>query len=485
MIIEQISDSKLAHFAYLLGCQQTGKAILIDPQRDISRYLAVAARAKLTIVAVAETHIHADYLSGLRQFAELLGVTVYASDEGGTDWRYEWLTGSTYSYKLLHDKDSITVGNIRLDVRHTPGHTPEHVAYLVTDLSRNSDQPIGIVSGDFVFVGDVGRPDLLERAAKQAGTMENSAGQLFDSLQQFKHLPQSLLLWPGHGAGSACGKSLGAVPISTVGYELTNNVSISAAGKRRSFVEYIVNGQPEPPTYFARMKKENREGPAILERIPEPEALSATEIAKVLAGKKHVVVDTRSWEEYRAGHLPGALFIPLDKNFTGVVGSYVLPTEQICLVVESSRVEEAAVDCIRVGLDRVTAHITPDQLKAYFELGLSVARADWIPMAELSTRIGKPDVFLLDVRRRTELVEGGSIAGAHNIAHLQLSERHVELPRDKNIHVFCQGVERSRQAFGCLERFGYATTYVEGGFGAWKAMGNSIESLVIKSVKAI
>ena len=468
MIIQQITDPKLAHFAYLLGCQRTGKAILIDPQRDINRYLKHAAAASLTIVAVADTHIHADYLSGLRQFAELPGVMIYASGEGGDDWQYDWLAGSSCPYRLLKNGDSITVGSIRLDVRHTPGHTPEHLTYLVTDLVRNPDQPLGLISGDFVFAGDVGRPDLLERAAHQAGTMESSAKALYESLKLFKHLSPDLLLWPGHGAGSACGKSLGAVPISTVGYELAANPSIKASRDQDEFLDYIVSGQPEPPAYFARMKTENREGPAILKTLPEPKAVKAGEIDALIKTKAMALVDTRPWEQYQAGHLPGALFVPFDRSFTTTIGSYVLPGEKICLIIDPGSVMDAVIDCIRIGLDQISSYLSPETLNEYVAGGGRVQRTNGIAMAELLGQLERPDIFLLDVRREVELAETGEIKGAYNIAHLQLLLRHEELPRGKNIHLYCRGADRSRQAYGFLESLGYTVTHVEGGITAWQ-----------------
>lgn len=468
MIIQQITDPKLAHFAYLLGCQQTGKAILIDPQRDIDRYLKHAAAASLTIVAVADTHIHADYLSGLRQFAELPGTMIWASGEGGNDWQYEWLARSASPHRLLRNGDSLTVGSIRLDVRHTPGHTPEHLTYLVTDLVRNPDRPLGLISGDFVFAGDVGRPDLLERAAHQEGTMKSSAKALYESLKLFKHLSPELLLWPGHGAGSACGKSLGAVPISTVGYELAANPSIKASQDQDEFLDYIVSGQPEPPAYFARMKTENRQGPALLKELPKPKAVRAGEIETLIKTKGLALVDTRSWEHYRDGHLPGALFVPFDRSFTTTIGSYLLPDEQICLIIEPGSVEEAVLDCIRIGLDQVSLYLTPDVLKEYVATGGRVQKANGIAMAELAGQLDRPEIFLLDVRREVELAETGEIEGAYNIAHLQLLLRHAELPRGKNIHLYCRGADRSRQAYGFLERLGYTVTHVEGGITAWQ-----------------
>ncbi|WP_409029575.1 MBL fold metallo-hydrolase [Gracilimonas sediminicola] len=192
MFFQQIFEEKLAQYAYLIGCQRTGEAIIIDPMRDVDRYKELAMQNNLKLVAAAETHIHADYLSGLRELAEQ-GLTVYASDEGDKDWKYEWLMGSDYDHKLLKDGDEFSIGNIKFTTVYSPGHTPEHVSYLVTDGAA-TDEPMGILSGDFVFVGDVGRPDLLESAAGQKGAMKSSAKVLYQSLQRFKEMPEYLQL---------------------------------------------------------------------------------------------------------------------------------------------------------------------------------------------------------------------------------------------------------------------------------------------------
>ena len=225
MFFKQIFEEKLAQYAYLIGCQQFGEAIIIDPMRDIARYENLAKKHRLKIIAVAETHIHADYLSGVREFAEK-GVKVYVSDEGDADWKYKYIIDSTYQYQLLKDGDEFSIGNIKFNTIHSPGHTPEHIIFLVTD-GATTNEPMGVLSGDFVFVGDVGRPDLLETAAGKVGDMEVSAKEMYRSIQKFKSLPAYLQLWPGHGAGSACGKALGAVPKSTVGYEQQFNFSIT------------------------------------------------------------------------------------------------------------------------------------------------------------------------------------------------------------------------------------------------------------------
>jgi hydroxyacylglutathione hydrolase len=213
MFLRMIYDDALAQAAYLIGCQRSGEAVIIDPQRDVDRYLDLAARHNLRITAAAETHIHADFLSGVRQLcAQDTDITAILPGEGGDDWTHTWPQRDGCACTRVRDNDEFTVGNIHFRVIHTPGHTPEHVAYVVTDRGSGADTPMGVITGDFVFVGDLGRPDLLETAAGHAGTMRDGAEQLARSAERFAHLPEHLQVWPGHGAGSACGKALGAVP---------------------------------------------------------------------------------------------------------------------------------------------------------------------------------------------------------------------------------------------------------------------------------
>ncbi|HEU4363978.1 MAG TPA: MBL fold metallo-hydrolase, partial [Candidatus Krumholzibacteria bacterium] len=293
MYFRQIFDQKLAQYSYLIGCQATGEAVVVDPMRDIDTYCDIAAQEGLRIVAAADTHIHADYLSGLRELAERPGVTAYASGEGDDDWQFEWLKGSGYAHRILMHGDQFMIGNIRFDVICTPGHTPEHLCFLVTDTASGSPIPVGLLSGDFVFVGDLGRPDLLETAAGQTGTMEASARTLYRSLDRFRALSPSLQLWPAHGAGSACGKALGAMPVSTVGYELAANRALLAATSEAAFVAYILEGQPEPPLYFARMKRDNRGGPRVLGKLPTPKRVAPNKLSDLSGAIGVAVLDTR------------------------------------------------------------------------------------------------------------------------------------------------------------------------------------------------
>ena len=239
MFFQHVYDKSLAQGSYVIGCQATGNAIVIDAKRDIDTYLKIAKENNFKITHLTETHIHADFLSGTRELAAVTGAEVLLSDEGGPDWQYE------FPHTGLKDGDIIRIGNLSLEVIHTPGHTPESISFLLRDHPA-SDEPVMIFTGDFVFVGDIGRPDLLEKAAGIEGTKEEGASQMFQSLKKFRGLPPHIQVWPGHGAGSACGKALGAVPSSTVGYELIQNWAFKY-NKAEEFSNELLAGQPEPP----------------------------------------------------------------------------------------------------------------------------------------------------------------------------------------------------------------------------------------------
>jgi hydroxyacylglutathione hydrolase len=247
MLLRYFYNQKLAQASYFVGCQQTGEAIVVDPARDVEPYLQAAEAEGMRIIAATETHIHADFLSGARELAERTGATLFLSDNGDEDWKYQYL--DAYDHVLLKDGDAFKIGNIKFETIHSPGHTPEHIALLLTDTA-SADQPMGLFSGDFIFVGDVGRPDLLEKAAKIADTAEVGARQMFHSLQRIKELPDYLQLWPGHGAGSACGKDLGAVPSSTLGYEKLFNWAFSHQDEDQ-FVSELLADQPARPSWVA------------------------------------------------------------------------------------------------------------------------------------------------------------------------------------------------------------------------------------------
>jgi hydroxyacylglutathione hydrolase len=463
MYFKQFFDEKLAQYAYLIGCQANGTAVIIDPMRDIDQYIDHAAKQNLTIVAAADTHIHADYISGLREFAER-GVKVYASDEGDKDWKYEWLKNSGYDYELMKGGDEFKIGNITIKAWHTPGHTPEHLSYFITD-GAVADEPMGIATGDFVFVGDVGRPDLLESAAGQENVMEPSARTLFETVEQFKKMPEYMQIWPGHGAGSACGKALGAVPETTVGYELRYNNSIKSATSEDDFVKFILEGQPEPPLYFARMKRDNKIGPAITGGIAKAKRMTLKEISNVINKSGIVVLDTRERNEWAAGHLKGSLLSPLNKQFNTVAGSYITEDEDIYLVVEEHRLEEAIRDLYRVGLDKVKGFITPKDLEMHKEQG---GILETMKVAGFEAVKEKKDSdLILDVRKASEYSEG-HVDGATNIAHTRLLPRKDELPSDKKLLVHCQAGGRSAVASALLKREGFDVVLIDDEFANYK-----------------
>ncbi len=469
MFLRMIYDEKLAAAAYLIGCQRTGEAIVIDPERDIDRYEKIAAKEGLRIVAVAETHIHADFLSGAREFAEK-GAKVYVSHEGDADWKYQWLdhksTGGPYNYQLLKDGDKFMVGNIEFQAVHTPGHTPEHVCFMVTDRGGGADKPIGVATGDFVFVGDLGRPDLLESAAGYAGKADPSAKRLFQTVQKFLSWPDYLQVWPAHGAGSACGKALGAVPQSTVGYEKLFSPAIKSAVSEKNFVDFILDGQPEPPFYFALMKRDNKRGPKVLGGLPKPRQLSSTEL-KPIDARKNAVIDTRPWAAFRAGHVPGALFLPLNNSFNTDAGSLIDETESIYLIVEPAKVDEAVRDLIRIGLDNIVGWFDASQMEEFTRAGGKLVPTPEVSPADAQRMIESNTAFLLDVRRATEFAEG-HIAGATNIAHTRLLARLGAVPKDKHILVNCRSGARSARACSLLQKHGYECTNLAGGFLAWE-----------------
>ena len=456
MLFRQITDSKLAQNAYLIGCQRTGEALVVDPERDVDRYLDLAAEEDLRLVAAAETHIHADFLSGARELGRR-GLKVYLSDEGDSDWKYGWASDSGLDVELLRHGDCIPIGKIELQALHTPGHTPEHLSFLVTDRGGGAAEPMGLLSGDFVFVGDVGRPDLLESAAGEVGAREPAARALHRSLLGFLKLPEYLQVWPAHGAGSACGKALGAVPSSTVGYELRFNGAIAdARAGEETFVRNILEGQPEPPLYFGRMKQLNRDGVPLLDSLPTPRRMPLDEIAAKRRQPDVAVLDTRGDRRaFMTRHLPGSLHVPLDSSFATISGSYVRPNEQIFLLVEPQRVEEACRALIRIGLDRVEGFAGLADLETYDGETASTEVVDFDAFDAPCD-----EVVALDVRGAGEYASG-HVEGAVNIAHTRLLDRLDEVPRDRPLYVYCATGRRAAAAASMLERAGFRAALVD------------------------
>ena len=469
MLLKRFYDDALAQASFLLGCQATGDALVIDPNRDAAQYLEAARAEGVRITAVTETHIHADYLSGSRELAARAGATLMLSGEGGPEWQYAFALSD--GARLLRDGDVLTIGNLRVEVLHTPGHTPEHLSFLVTDTPA-SGRPVGIFTGDFVFVGDVGRPDLLERAAGIEGTMEAGARALFRSLERFRSLPDHLQVWPGHGAGSACGKSLGAMPSSTVGYEKIANWALSITDEA-AFVEAVLEGQPEPPRYFAVMKRLNRDGPAPLGGMPKPRRVADERLAPVLE-EGGFVVDLRSATAFAGGHVPGTLSLPVNKSFVTWAGALLPYDRDIWLVAddEGAKAETAARQLALIGIDRVAGWFGDSALQGWTARGRALQPTPQLSADELATR---PDAVVIDVRRRSEW-EAGHLPGVRHVSLAELPARLDELPRDVPIVMQCQGGGRSAIAASLLQAHGFQdVANLAGGYSAWERAGHPVE----------
>ena len=463
MVLKRFYDEKLAQASYLVGCARTGEAVVIDPNRDADQYVRAAEAERLRITAVTETHIHADYLSGSRELAARTGATMHLSDEGGPDWRYAFRDDP--NVRVVKDGDTIRVGNVRLDVLHTPGHTPEHISFLLTD-EPTSDKTLGAFTGDFVFVGDVGRPDLLERAANIKGTMEVGGRQLFASLQKFTKREDGMLIWPGHGAGSACGKSLGGVPLSSLGYEKAANWAFKVKDED-SFVREVLSGQPEPPKYFAMMKRLNKEGPRVLGGFPTPPAMSVESAIELIKSGAQVV-DLRDSGVAVRGFIPGTINIPEDKEFLKWAGWFLTYDAPIYLIAEDeAQARLATKDLALIGLDDVRGWVGHGVFLAWGPL----AEVPDLPAEEMSSDRGP----VLDVRSSNEYVEG-HVPGSIHVPIGYLSDRLAEVPRDRAVAVHCASGSRSEMAVILLRKFGISDTCnVSGGFDAYKDSGRPYE----------
>lgn len=473
MLFRQYFDPKLAQYAYLVGCQRSGEALLIDPERDIDRYVEAAEAEGLRITAVAETHIHADFLSGAREFAARFGTRVYLSDEGGEAWASDWARDGAVEVTFLKHGDRFLIGGIEVEALHTPGHTPEHLSFVLTDRGGGATTPIGIATGDFVFVGDLGRPDLLEQAAGMHGVQEPSARELYRSLDRFRALPDYAQVWPAHGAGSTCGKALGAVPQTTVGYEKLYNASLGAADAGEdAFVDAILAGQPEPQTYFARMKRDNNHGVPLLGRLPRPVKLTVVELEQAVEAGKHLVLDARlDCSAFMTRHIPNALHTPLNKSFNTAVGSLVEDeTQPILLIVDASGAEEAVRDLVRIGYDCVEAFATPETLTRYFDRGGAQGHIEEIPFEAVATRRHGANTQVLDVRFASEF-QSGAVPGAIQASYTRLPSyvREGRVPRGPTLLVHCQSGGRSAAAAAFLAREGFPVVFVNGNFATYAA----------------
>ncbi|SDG35609.1 hydroxyacylglutathione hydrolase [Epilithonimonas hungarica] len=458
---QHIYDKSLAQASYLIGCQAKGEAIVIDAKRDIDTYLEIAKENNLTITHITEIHIHADFLSGSRELSEVTGAKMYLSDEGGVDWQYE------FPHIGLKNGEVINVGNLTLKVIHTPGHTPESISFLLTDHPA-TDEPVMIFIGDFVFVGDIGRPDLLEKAAGITGTQEKGAKEMFHSVQDFSKLPEFIQVWPGHSAGSACGKSLGSVPSSTVGYEKIRNWAFQYEEDEEGFIEYLLEGQPEPPKYFATMKKLNKEERPLLTEVPKHKKLSKDEFLKAYnSGVK--VIDTRNKVDFAEAFIPESINVQGNNSFSTWMGWLVNYSEPFILVAQEEQIEDLTRKLMRIGMDQMLGYI--DNVKS---LGLELQTADIIDIEEFKACLNREDVQFVDVRNKTEY-ETAHIKNAENVFVGTLEDNLNKISHSKQIVIHCQSGDRATIAYSLLKKNGFGNVKnFSGGMKEWLENDNVI-----------
>ena len=455
----------LAIASYMVGDEKAKSVAVIDPTRDVDEYVRSAREEGLHITHILETHVHADYVSGSAELkARLNGEPkVVVSGMGGKEWT------PPYADVVVEDGDEVKLGGIRLKAIHTPGHTPEHVTWALFDDTRSADTPWMLFTGDFVFVGDVGRPDLLGPEQQKA-----LAHQLYDSVfEKLKAVPDFTEIFPGHGPGSLCGKAIGSRRSSTVGFERRFNGALQPKPEAQ-WIETLLKDMPLAPPYFRRMKEVNAKGPAILGReLPGQRRMTAKEIHDRLCDNC-LVVDVRPKEAYAAAHVPGSINIPLGQNLPSWAG-WVLPYDKDLVIVPSSPEEmpEVVTHLIRVGLDQIEGYME-DGMDAWQNHGFPISKLDAISVHDLADRLkgeANQRPFVLDVRTESEW-NGGHIDGALHVHGGVLKDRYQELPKDRPIAVVCGTGYRGSIAASFLKSHGYENVAnVLGGMTAWKAAG--------------
>ena len=455
MNIRQFEVPGLAQFSYMIS--SAGEAVVIDAMRDFDRYTDYAAEHGLKITHILETHIHADFASGSAGLAEATGAELALS---GYD------EGELYQYAMPHrslrNGDAITVGRLRLEALHTPGHTPEHLSFVLFDRERNSTKPVAIFTGDFLFVGSLGRPDLLGEEAKLA-----LAHDLFRSFHtRIAGLPDSVAVHPGHGAGSLCGAGMSERVDSTLGYERAMQRLFKL--NEQEFVEQILASVPPMPAYYPRMKKLNAAGASSVATLPGARGIGAAELKELLAGGEVTALDLRGPEAFGKAHIAGAINLGAGQNLSLWAGWLLDPDRPVVLVNESGDDEESRRALLRVGLDRIVGFLTGG-MPAWIKAGFDLKVMPMLSVEEVANR--GDDLLVLDVRHDTEWA-AGHIAGAEHIMLGDLPRRVESLGKDRPIVTVCGSGYRAGVAASLLEAHGFQdVSSMDGGMDAWTQHG--------------
>jgi glyoxylase-like metal-dependent hydrolase (beta-lactamase superfamily II)/rhodanese-related sulfurtransferase len=459
MILEQFYLNCLAHASYLIGDEQTGAAAVVDPQRDVDQYLAFAVGHGLRIEHVFLTHFHADFLAGHLELRDRAGAAIYL----GAAARAE------YAFTPLGDGDSVSLGRVRLTALETPGHTPESISLLVYDLDRSDTTPHAVLTGDTLFVGDVGRPDL--RAA--LGWSANDLGRLLYSSLRDKllPLPDSSLVYPAHGAGSLCGKAIGRETVSTIGEQRRSNYALQPMS-REAFVDLVTADQPDAPDYFTYDAVLNsRERPTLDQALARQ--MKPLTIQEVLAlserseSKGAQVLDTRDPAAFAAAHLAGSINIGLVGQYATWAGTILSRETPIVIVADPGTETESALRLGRIGFDHVTGYLAGG-LQAANVAEATIADTERVSAGVTARRLASDaPPLVVDVRTATERAQK-HIAGSVHIPLNHLMDRLPEIPRDRHVLVHCAGGYRSSIAASLLQRAGYTrVSELAGGLTAW------------------
>lgn len=453
MIIRSFFIPGIAHRSYLIG--GVGSCFIIDPARDTGQYLSAAAEEGMQISGILETHLHADFVSGHADLARSTGAPVYIPERADC----------TFPHFPVRNGTIITLEDLRIEVRETPGHTPEHVSYILTHLSRG-DRPVAVFCGDTLFVGDVGRPDLFPGRAYELGSA------LYESLHvQLLTLPDYCEVYPAHGMGSLCGRMISSKPSSTIGYEREFNPALIITDKEE-FIRYLTTDMPPAPDHFHRCSEINRTGPPLLSELPPPGPLPPRQVRRLLDEGGYDIVDIRRYDAFGGMHIPGCWNVDAEVNFSTFAGWILQPGQNQILVAHTpDQALSATLMMRRVGIDSVAGYLSGG-LQAWALAGLPLGRCRIVQVSELAERIAEdPAVLILDVRTAGEY-SGSHISGSVHIPWAELRSRHQDLDKNRSVVVVCGTGVRAGIASSILKRNGFSDlSILAGGYSGWMAAG--------------